>query len=304
MRCLITGGAGFIGSHIADACLAAGHEVAVLDDLSSGRRENLPADVPLTVCDVGSPEAAACVREVAPDVIFHLAAQIDVRGSVREPANDATINILGTLNLMEAAREAGVKRVIFSSTGGAIYGEQDVYPCGEDHRTDPLSPYGISKLSGEKYLGFYTVQHGIDSVRLRYSNVYGPRQDPHGEAGVVAIFTEKLLAGEACVINGDGGQTRDYVFVKDVVRANMAALEAEPGTYNIGTGVETTVNELYQGLADAAGVETPAEHGPAKPGEQRRSCLSPALAAEKLGWSPQTTLADGLAETVNWFRDR
>ncbi|NUQ50783.1 MAG: NAD-dependent epimerase/dehydratase family protein, partial [Phycisphaerae bacterium] len=270
MRCLVTGGAGFIGSHVAEACLAAGHQVTIVDNLVRGSRANLPRAARFVKADIGSKRAFDLVVAERPEVIFHFAAQIDVRRSVADPAYDVKVNVLGSLNLMEAGRQAGLKRIVFSSTGGAIYGEQDVYPCDETHRCDPVSPYGASKLAVEKYLGFYRAQYGIEVVNLRYANVYGPRQDPHGEAGVVAIFARRLIEGKSCTIFGDGKQTRDYVYVADVAAANMAALTAPSGCYNIGTGVETDVNGLYARLAKAAGVTRPPEYAPVKPGEQRR----------------------------------
>ncbi|MGZ3461778.1 MAG: NAD-dependent epimerase/dehydratase family protein, partial [Archangium sp.] len=252
MKVLVTGGAGFIGSHVCDVFVRAGHEVIALDNLSSGKKENLDPRVRLEVMDIRSPEAGQLIRSERPQVLCHLAAQMDVRRSVEDPRFDAEANILGMLNLLEAARGSGVKKVIFSSTGGAIYGEQDVFPAPESHPTRPLSPYGVSKASGELYLGYYRAQYGLASVALRYANVYGPRQNPHGEAGVVAIFSERLLRGEVCTINGTGGQTRDFVYGPDVARANLLAAERDvQGPINIGTGVETDVNRLYALLARA-----------------------------------------------------
>ena len=301
---IVTGGAGFIGSHVADGLLASGHRVLVLDDLSSGRRENVPDGAELHVLDVRSPEAARLVEEAGAGVLIHHAAQMDVRRSTEDPGFDADVNILGTLNLLEAVVRGGVRQVVFASTGGAIYGEQESYPAAEEHPTRPLSPYGVSKLAGERYLEYYHHEHGLDATCLRYANVYGERQNPHGEAGVVAIFITRLLAGETPTINGDGLQTRDYVHVSDVVAANLAALD-RPGfyTYNVGTGVETTVVEIFEGLKAAAGSELEAVHGPAKPGEQRRSSIDSRRLAEVLGAAPRTSLAEGLARTVDWFRD-
>ena len=222
MKIVITGGAGFIGSHIADAYVAAGHAVTVIDDLSSGHAENVPKGVRLEKLDIRSPEAARVIADVRPDVLNHHAAQMNVRVSVDRPGYDADINILGFLNLLEAARAAGTKRVIFASSGGTVYGEPEVFPCPETHSTHPVCPYGVSKLTGEHYLFYYSRIFGLETVSLRYANVYGPRQDPHGEAGVVAIFCQRLLAGQECTIYGDGLQTRDYVFVGDVARANVA----------------------------------------------------------------------------------
>jgi UDP-glucose 4-epimerase len=304
VKVLVTGGAGFIGSHVTDVFLDAGHEVWALDDLSSGRRENLRPEVRLVVLDIRSPDAARLMESERFEVMCHLAAQMDVRRSVADPRFDAEVNIAGFLNLLEAARKSGVRKVVFSSTGGAIYGEQDVYPAPESHPTRPVSPYGVSKASGELYLGYYRAQYGLASVALRYANVYGPRQNPHGEAGVVAIFCERLLRGETCTINGTGKQTRDFVYGPDVARANLLAASGEvEGPVNIGTGIETDVNRLYALLARAAAVDRPAQHAPAKPGEQMRSSVDPSLAAKVLGWRPGVALEEGLHRTIGWFRD-
>ncbi|HKD42364.1 MAG TPA: NAD-dependent epimerase/dehydratase family protein [Myxococcaceae bacterium] len=303
MKILVTGGAGFIGSHVCDEFIAKGHSVEALDNLSTGSRKNLSAVVPLAVLDIRSPEAASYIVAHRPDVVCHLAAQMDVRKSVDDPCFDAESNILGTLNLLEAARRAGVKKFIFSSTGGAIYGEQDVFPAPETHATRPVSPYGVSKAAGELYLGYYRAQYGLDFVALRYANVYGPRQNPHGEAGVVAIFARRLVARESCTIYGDGAQTRDFVFAQDVARANSLALERDfVGPVNIGTGIETDINRVYELLAAAAGVRQPATHAAAKPGEQRRSCIDPSLAKRVLGWSPTVAVEEGLRQTIAFFR--
>ncbi|HEX4803247.1 MAG TPA: NAD-dependent epimerase/dehydratase family protein [Myxococcaceae bacterium] len=303
MKVLVTGGAGFIGSHVCDEFAAHGHTVAALDNLSTGSRQNLSSRIPLIELDIRATEAADYIAKEKPDVICHLAAQMDVRKSVQDPRFDAESNILGTLNLLEAARRVGVKKFIFSSTGGAVYGEQDVFPAPETHPTRPVSPYGASKTAGELYLGYYRAQYGLNFTALRYANVYGPRQNPHGEAGVVAIFAQRLVGGERCTIFGDGGQTRDFVFGKDVARANYLAFERDyVGPVNIGTGIETDINRIYQLLAAAAGVVLPAIHQAAKPGEQRRSCIDPSLAHRVLGWSPTVTLEDGLPQTLAFFR--
>lgn len=303
MKVLVTGGAGFIGSHVCDQFLRAGHEVIALDNLSSGKKENLDPRVRLAVLDIRSPEAAALIRSERPHAICHLAAQMDVRRSVEDPRFDADANILGMLNLLEAARASEVKKFIFSSTGGAIYGEQDMFPAPESHATRPVSPYGVSKASGELYLGYYRAQYGLPYVALRYANVYGPRQNPHGEAGVVAIFSQRLVAGSPCTIYGDGGQTRDFVFGPDVARANLLAFEKDyVGAVNIGTGIETDINRLFTLLAEAAGSNLKAQHAPGKPGEQRRSCIDAALARKVLGWEPSMGIAEGLRQTVEFFR--
>ncbi len=301
----ITGGAGFIGSHLADAFLARGDRVLVIDNLSGGRRENVPKGAELFVLDIRSKEAAAVVRESGVDVLVHHAAQMDVRRSVEDPVFDADVNVLGSLNLAEACRHGGVRQILFASTGGAIYGEQDFFPATEDHPARPLSPYGVSKLAFERYLYFYHVTYGLDVACMRYANVYGERQNPHGEAGVVAIFLNRLLAGEAPTINGDGLQTRDYVHVSDVVRANLAVV-GKPGfhVYNVGTGIETNVVELYDELARAVGSPLKALHGPGKPGEQRRSVIDAGRLHRELGVPPPLSLAQGLERTAAWFREK
>jgi UDP-glucose 4-epimerase len=304
-RVLVTGGAGFIGSHVVEAYLGAGHEVLVVDDLSSGRRENLPAGAELHQLDIRSREAARLIVERRIQVLSHHAAQMDVRRSTEDPGFDADVNIRGTLNLLEACVVAGTRHVIFASTGGAIYGDQEVFPAAETHPTRPLSPYGVSKLAGERYLYYYHRQHGLAVTCLRYANVYGERQNPHGEAGVVAIFLQRLLTGGQPVINGDGLQTRDYVHVSDVARANLAALGRDGfRVYNVGTAVETPVTELYELLRGALGSERRPDFGPAKPGEQRRSVIDGALARRELGLPPALELARGLATTAAWFRSR
>ncbi len=306
MKILVTGGAGFIGSHVADAFLAAGHQVAVLDDMSSGKRENLPAAASFHQVDVQDAEAVGAVmRQEQPQVLCHHAAQMDVRRSVADPAFDARVNLVGLLNLMEHGRHNGLQRVLLASTGGAIYGEQDCFPAPESHPTRPLSPYGVAKLASERYLYFYAQQYGIPYVALRYANVYGPRQNPHGEAGVVAIFAQKMLRGEAPTINGDGLQTRDYVFVGDIVRANVAALTTDYcGAVNLGTGVETDVNTIFRTLVAIGGFPIEERHGPAKPGEQQRSVIDATLAADVLGWRPTVEFGEGLRRTLEYFRKK
>jgi UDP-glucose 4-epimerase len=310
---LVTGGAGFIGSHVADRLLEAGYNVTILDNLSSGRRENLPAAARFVEADITTPEAAAVVREGGFDVMCHLAAQIDVRRSMDDPAYDARINIIGTLNLMEAIRTASPKtRVVFSSTGGALYGDFEPPPSAERLAKDPEAPYGIAKLAVEYYLAYYGRVHGIDTVALRYGNVYGPRQDPHGEAGVVAIFCNRLLDSRALTVFGDGTQTRDYVYAGDVAAANVLAAGAtlppaarlDARAFNIGTGVETSVNTVAGSLQRAAGSTTPIEYAPARAGELLRSALDTRKAHEVLGWSPKVSIDEGLAETFRWFAAR
>jgi UDP-glucose 4-epimerase len=303
VRALVTGGAGFIGSHLADALIAAGHEVTVLDDLSRGHRFQVPEAAAFVEADVTG-DLGEILARARPEVVFHAAAQIDVRRSLSEPLTDTRINVLGTVNLLESCAAAGVRRVVFASTGGALYGDTEVVPTPEDHPLRPASHYGAAKAAGELYGEVYAQLGRLEFVALRFANVYGPRQDPHGEAGVVAIFANRLLGGRTPTINGDGTQTRDYVFVGDVVSANLAAMVGPPGSYNVGTGVEVDVNGLYRRLAAIAGVEQPARHGPAKAGEQRRSCLDASLAGSRLGWRPQVPLETGLEATVNHFRER
>jgi UDP-glucose 4-epimerase len=305
MKILVTGGAGFIGSHVVDAYLAAGHDVLVVDDLSTGKPENLDPRARFHRLDIGDAKVVELIRDERPAVLSLHAAQMDVRRSVADPLFDARVNVLGTLNLLEGARRANVRRVIFVSSGGAVYGEQERFPAREDHPTNPVSPYGVSKRSGELYAFFYQAEYHIPFVALRYANVYGPRQDPHGEAGVVAIFAQKMLRGEPVTVNGDGRQTRDYVYVGDVVRANLLALESTAtGPFNVGTGIETDVNELARLLREAAGTTSEVRHGPAKAGEQRRSVVDAGRATEVLGWRPEVSLAEGLQRTVAWFRER
>jgi len=300
---LVTGGAGFIGSHLAEHLLERGHEVAVVDNLSTGKRGNVPEEAHFYEVDIrtGSPEA---FEDFRPDALSHQAAQMDVRRSVREPDFDADVNVLGTIRLLENCIKYSVQKIVFASTGGAVYGEQEEFPAAEDHPQCPISPYGVSKLAGERYLYFYRVQYGLPYLALRYANVYGPRQDPHGEAGVVAIFCDNLAADRTSTINGTGEQTRDYVYVGDVARANVLALEGEapPRAYNIGTGVETGVNELYELLRTTSGKALPPKHGPAKPGEQLRSSVNASKAATFLGWRPEMDLASGLARTFRSFK--
>ena len=311
MKILVTGGAGFVGSHIVDGLLAAGHEAVVIDDLSSGSRDNLPGDVPLHVVDIRDAAAVRAVFEKEqPDRVCHQAAQMSVSRSVREPVFDAETNVIGLLNVCEAARERGVDRVTFASTGGALYGDV-TEPADEEHALLPIAPYGITKKAGEDYLRFYALQYGLTTVALRYSNVYGPRQNPHGEAGVVAIFAKNLLAGQPITVNGDGEYVRDYVHVSDVAAANVAALTGDLPegfrAFNVGTAVGKDVNELAGVVADAVRAAKPGadpsapQHGPARDGDLRSSIISPAKAKAKLGWEPRASFDDGIRETVEWF---
>jgi len=302
MRVLLTGGAGFIGSHVADRLLERGHEVAVVDNLSTGKRENLPEGARFYEVDVRT-GCREIFEDFGPEALCHQAAQMDVRRSVREPDFDAAVNILGTLSLLENCAKHGLQKVVFASSGGAIYGEQHAFPATEEHPQYPISPYGVSKLAGERYLHFYLAQYGISYIALRYANVYGPRQDPHGEAGVVAIFCGNLAEDNPSKINGSGEQTRDYVYVGDVARANVLALEGEApsGAYNVGTGVETSVKELYDRMRRLSGRNLLPQRGPQPPGEQRRSCVDPSRAARALNWWPEVDLDTGLKETLRSF---
>ena len=304
MRIVVTGGAGFIASNITDAYLERGHEVHIFDDLSTGQRKNLNPMATLHEIDIADGKSAKLIEQLKPDVLSHHAAQMDVRHSVADPTFDARVNILGFINLLEGCKNAGVKKVIFASSGGAVYGEQETFPAPENHPTQPASPYGVSKRTGELYLAYYHQAYGLPYIALRYANVYGPRQSAHGEAGVVAIFLSMLLTGKTPVINGDGKQSRDYVYVGDVVAANVAALESNfVGPVNIGTGVETDVVAIYNHLRNAIGSGLEAQHGPAKPGEQRRSCVDNRRATEVLGWRPEVALADGLKRTAAYYRE-
>jgi UDP-glucose 4-epimerase len=295
VRAIVTGGAGFIGSHLAEALVARGDEVVVVDDLSSGKGANVPEDARLVEADIREAALGDVFAEVRPEVCFHFAAQASVTVSVERPDHDADVNVLGTIRVLEAARGSDAQ-VIFASTGGAIYGECDG-PMPEDAPRWPISPYGVSKLAGEEYLALSNRLHGTRHVAMRFANVYGPRQDPHGEAGVVAIFFGRLAAGQRCRIFGDGLQTRDYVHVGDVTRATLAAVGRSGGVFNVGTGIETSVLELYELCRRAAGSEAEAELAPARPGEARRSVVDPSLAAVELGWHPTTSLEDGLHAT-------
>ncbi|HSC74553.1 MAG TPA: NAD-dependent epimerase/dehydratase family protein [Gaiellaceae bacterium] len=301
MRALVTGGAGFIGSNVVDALLARGDDVHVLDDLSRGKRGNVADGARVHEADIRR-DSASLFADMQPDVCFHLAAQIDVRVSVERPELDADVNVVGTLHILEAAREYRTK-IVFSSTGGAIYGECDG-PAPENYPRAPLAPYGVSKLAAEEYIAAYNRLYGSSHVALRYGNVYGPRQDPHGEAGVVAIFMTALRDGKTPRIYGDGSQTRDYVFVGDVVAATLAAADHDGGVFNVGTGTETSVVELYERVQRVSGIEREPEHADARAGELQRSVLDPSLAARELGWKPQHSLDEGLAATWAWMSSK
>jgi UDP-glucose 4-epimerase len=303
VRILVTGGAGFIGSNLVDRFLREGHKVTVVDNLSTGFEENIDPRARFFRADIRSAVIDRIFERARPDVLCHHAAQIDVRKSTADPIFDAEVNISGSLNLLNACVRHKVKKVTFASTGGAIYGEQDYFPADEKHPANPLSPYGVAKLTIDKYLLFYRETHGIQYVSLRYANVYGPRQNPFGEAGVVAIFTQKLLSGEPAVINGDGRQTRDFVFVDDVVESNVLALRyPKSDIFNIGTGIETNVNSVFRILKNQTQSGQKEIHAPAKPGEQRRSVLDSSKARRILKWKPRVTLEEGLAQTVDHFR--
>jgi len=304
MKILVTGGAGFIGSHVADAFIEHGHDVVIVDNLSMGNEKNINPLARFVKLNIQDPEIFTLFGKEKFDVVDHHAAQMDVRLSVADPIFDATNNILGTINLLQAAVKHSVKKFIFVSSGGAIYGEHDYFPADEEHPTRPLSPYGITKLTGEKYLYFYHHVHQLNFVILRYANIYGPRQNPKGEAGVIAIFASRLLTGGQPVINGNGLQTRDYVYVGDVVKANLKALDYKGNDYfNIGTGIETNVNELFHHVNHLTNANAKEAHGPAQPGEQLRSVLNNQKAKKILSWTPQVSLKEGLANTVEFFRN-
>ena len=313
MQVIVTGGAGFIGSTLTDRLLADGHSVAVIDNLASGNLDNLTGArasygdaLAFHEFDVRDHGLGDLMASIQPEVVFHLAAQADVRVSVARPLFDAEVNVLGGLNVIESARLAGARKVVVASSGGTIYGEPapEALPVDESHPQHPVSPYGVAKKVTDDYLFAFGVLHGLEHASMALANVYGPRQDPHGEAGVVAIFAGRLLAGDPCTVFGDGRQTRDFVFVNDVVDAFCRAAESGAGVYNIGTGVETSVNELYSAMAQAAGVDSPAVHAEARVGELSRSSLDPGRAVRELGWSPATSLADGTAAVLEWFGAR
>jgi len=304
MNILVTGGAGFIGSHVVDAYINDNHNVVIVDDMSRGRKEFINPRATFHQISISDPQLANIIQKESIKVISHHAAQISVSDSVKNPVKDAESNIIGTLQLLQNAVEYGVDKVIFASTGGAIYGEQDYFPAREDHPQKPTSPYGLSKLSVEGYLKFYKEQYGLKSIIFRYGNVFGPRQNPNGEAGVVAIFNNRLLKGQAPIINGDGEQTRDYIFVRDVVNANLLALKLNGSdTFNVGTGQETSVNELTHLILEVAESNIDVQTSKKNNFEQRRSCLDYKKLKESLNWSPKVSLKEGLSETFIFFKN-
>jgi UDP-glucose 4-epimerase len=302
MKILVTGGAGFIGSNIADAYIEKGHDVVIIDNLYMGNEKNVNPKAKFIKMDICDKSISDIFKNEKFDVVNHHAAQIDVRKSVSDPVFDASVNVLGAVNLLQNAVETGVKKFIFSSSGGTVYGDQQVFPADESHPEYPISQYGVAKLAFEKYLYTYKYLYGIEYIALRYANVYGPRQNPHGEAGVIAIFCNKLLKGEQPVINGDGKQTRDYVFVKDVVQANVLALDYKgSGPFNVGSGVETDVNTIFQILAAKTG-NFEEKHGPAKKGEAMRSVLTAKKIEKEMGWKLTTGIKEGLEITLDWAK--
>ena len=303
-KILVTGGAGFIGSHLVDRLIQEGNEVIVVDNLSTGKRKNVNKKAQFYKMDIQSKRIERVFRNERPLIVVHLAAQMSVRHSTDDPGFDAQVNILGTINVLEHAVKQGVRKVTFASSGGVVYGEQEIFPAAESHRTEPLSPYGISKLAGEKYLAYYTNATGLRYVALRFANVYGPRQDSEGEAGVVAIFSKQMLDGGQPIVNGTGKQTRDFIYVDDVVEAILVTLgEDVQGIFNVGTGQETTINECYGIIKSLTKCQCKELYGAAKKGEQFRSVLDVTKLREVFGWDPQVTLQEGLTRTVDFFRE-
>jgi UDP-glucose 4-epimerase len=303
MKVLISGGAGFVGSHVCDRLAQEGHELVILDDLSTGRVEQVHPAARFYQMELDSPWMGELFAVERPEAVVHLAAQASVQRSVADPVFDARVNVLGTIALLQASVRHEVRRFLFASSGGAIYGEATVVPTPEDYPATPVSPYGASKLSAEVMLTTFRTMSGLSWAALRYGNVYGPRQDPHGEAGVVAIFSRRLLAGTEATITGDGQQTRDFVYVADVAEANALALHSPAvGAFNVGTGTETSINEIFRLLKDLTGSRQAERHGPPKPGEQRRSAVDPARIGREIGWRPKTALREGLESTVAYFR--
>ena len=304
MKCLVTGGAGFIGSHIVDTLLDAGHEVVVVDDLSTGKRANLNPRARFYEMDIRSPDLPEVFASEKPDIVSHQAAQMDVRRAVREPAFDASVNVIGALNVLECARHNGVKKILFASTGGAVYGEPEHVPVEETHPIAPMSPYGLTKFTFENYLGLYRRLYGMAFVALRYPNVYGPRQDPHGEAGVVAIFTRQMLAGEQPIIFGDGSKSRDYVHVSDVAAATrlLVAYGDEGSVFNLGFGLEISDRMIFDAVRDALGLAIEPRYGEVRPGEVSRIALNASRIREARGWQPTLGYREGIARTVEWYK--
>ena len=305
MNVIVTGGAGFIGSHVVDLLLDRGDQIAVVDNLSSGKRANLDPRASLFELDVRSPELETAFRQFRPEAVFHLAAQVSVKVSVDAPVEDVEVNVRGTVNLLQQCRAFGVRRLVYISTGGALYGEPEWLPCTEEHPVNPVSPYGVSKYAAEKYVELYGRLYGLGYTILRFANIYGPRQDPHGEAGVVAIFSRRMLSGQDVLIFGDGRQERDFVYVEDAARACVTALERDSGqAFNIGTGVGTTVNEVFQQLRKFAGYQLDATYADSRPGDVYRIYLEASKARRELGWEPRVTLDEGLRRTLDFFRER
>ena len=302
-KILITGGAGFIGSHLTDKLIEKGHSVVVIDNLSTGKKENLNPKTKFYEADICDSKIAQIFKEEKPEIVFHFAAQIDVRKSIDNPMSDAEINILGSLNLLENCRKVDIKKFIFISSGGAVYGDTNIIPTPETQPENPESPYGITKMTIEKYLCFYKKTFGLNYTILRPANVYGPRQDSKGEGGVVAIFCDKMLKNEEITINGDGEQSRDFVFVDDVVNATFLSIKGEKSNiYNIGTGIETNINEIFRKIKELTNSNCEEIHELAKSGGQTRSCLDYSKAKQELGWQPKYNLEDGLKETIKWFK--
>ena len=302
---MVTGGAGFIGSHIVNTYIDAGHDVVIIDDLSSGEMSFVNPKAMFYQLNIHSPDVKTILEKEKISAINHHAAQISVSESVSDPLFDANSNIIGTLQLLQNAVSLKIDKFVFASTGGAMYGEQTVFPANEEHPCHPLNPYGISKLCAEKYINYFRTQHGLNTTVLRYSNVYGPHQDPHGEAGVVAIFCQRLMEGLPPIICGDGEQTRDFISVRDVAQANIIALDSKcEGTFNVGTGKETSVNFLTKELLKVSGATTSAKHSPARKGEQRRSSIDSEKLLKNFGWKPCVSLEEGLFETINYFKNK